>query len=95
MSPVKSDPDRKKAPEAEQDEEPFGSVLGIIDSDPNKKLPKAAKDRGGHPSGIEVDVDRGTGDLPATAGYSSDFGAGGQDHDAVDEIAKDKPRQDE
>jgi hypothetical protein len=95
MSPVKSEPDRKKAPEETEKDQPFGSVLGVIDSDPTKKLPRVAKDKGGHPSGIEVDVDRGTGDLPATAGFSSDFGAGGQDHDAVDEITKDKPRQDE
>ncbi len=84
-----------KKDEAETEDQPFGSVLGVIDSDPTKKLPRVAKDTGGHPKGIEVDVDRGTGDLPATAGFSSDFGAGGQDHDAVDEVAEDRERADE
>ena len=87
MSPVKDE--RRPEPtrdETQPDEEPYGSVLGIIDSDPSKKLPRVAKDTGGHPKGIELDShDTGLEELPPTAGYSSDFGAGGQTHEPLTE----------
>lgn len=87
MSSVK-DERRPEAPreKTQPDQEPYGSVLGIIDSDPNKKLPRVAKDTGGHPAGIELDShDTGIEELPPTAAYTSNFGAGGQSHEPLTE----------
>lgn len=99
MSPVKSDREHDKPkvdPKPDTDDQPFGSVLGVIDSDPTKKLPQVAKDRGGHPQGIDVRTENPLGnDLTQFAGYSSDFGAGPQDHDDVQQIPRNRPGKDE
>ena len=77
-------------------EEPYGSVLGIIDSDPNKKLPKAAKDTGGNPRGIEVGTRAtGTDELPQRSGFTSaDLGGAGEGSGAPEDTETERPEQD-
>jgi hypothetical protein len=62
---------------AEDTTQPYGSILGIIDADPNARLPRVAKDTGGNPRGIEV-RGRSTGTRHLGPGVAStDMGAGG------------------
>jgi hypothetical protein len=60
-------------------DQPYGSILGIIDSDPEARLPRVAKDTGGNPRGIEVRLRAtGTRHLHQGTGFvSTDMGAGG------------------
>ena len=75
------------------DAQPYGSMLGIIDSDPNVKLPQVAKDRGGNPRGIDVRPypATGFGDLHLGSGFvAADMGYGTERQDtAVDRPAID------
>jgi len=74
--------------------EPFGSILGIIDSDPDVKLPRAARDTGGHARGIEIHVPTDT-LLHRGSGFMSvDMGSGGQGVDIEADTAIERPDRD-
>ncbi|HVB38109.1 MAG TPA: hypothetical protein VND92_06200 [Vicinamibacterales bacterium] len=76
--------------------EPYGSVLGVIDSDPSKKLPRAAKDTGGNPRGIDVRPRlTGTDELPQRSGFTSaDMGGAGEGTEVPEDTAVERPEQD-
>jgi hypothetical protein len=76
--------------------EPFGSILGIVESDPNVKLPWAPKDHGGHPRGIEVRTPTtGTADLHRGTGFmSADMGGSGQGSDVSRDTSIERPEAD-
>jgi len=97
VEPQKNPPQPIKATMANQikSAEPYGSVLGIIDSDPDKKLPKAAKDTGGHPRGVEVGTRAtGTDELPQRSGFTSaDLGGAGQGSGTPEDTEPERPEQ--
>jgi hypothetical protein len=82
----------KPAPAASETE-PYGSVLGVIDSDPGKKLPRAARDTGGNPEGIDVRTRlTGSDELRQRSGFTSaDMGGAGEGSEAPEDIASERP----
>lgn len=70
-------PTRADEPAADTPRE--GDILGLSDTPDEVEIPQAAKDRGGHPAGIEVrGHTRGTGHLKQSSGATAiDMGAGG------------------
>jgi len=95
MEPIKPTT-KKEAPAGTPAEtEPYGSILGVIDSDPQKKLPRAAKDTGGNPRGIDVRPrTTGTDELRQGSGFTSaDMGGAGEGTEVAEDTATERPEQ--
>ncbi len=65
------------------EDQPYGSALGIIDSDPQAALPWAPKDHSGNPKGIDVRTPAtGFGDLHRSLS-TTDMGGAGDANEVV------------
>ncbi|MEO7158400.1 MAG: hypothetical protein ABI039_12605 [Vicinamibacterales bacterium] len=88
-----SAPPEPSASQRQRKAQPYGSTLGIIDSDPNAKLAWTPEDHGGNPKGIEVQTPGAGSTLkPFGLGSTTDMGAGGDGN----EVARaDRPKVDD